>query len=268
MVKVAYIQFAPAFNDLKSTIKNLEPLFENVSNANLVVLPELANSGYNFKNKEQAFQTAESTDSGIFTNFLIDKCKQHNFHIVSGINEVENGSLFNSAILVNSDGCIGKYRKVHLFMNEKKYFQHGNEMPVFDLGFCKIGILICFDHFFPEAWRILALKGAQIICHPSNLVTKLAFKTLPAQALMNKFFIITANRIGSEDELTFTGKSSLIDPNGEIICQASIDNEETKIIEIDPNKANNKMITSMNDIFEDRKPEIYSGHLNSFGDYR
>lgn len=257
MIKIAFIQFAPVLNDLNTTIKDIEPLIENVSNANLVVLPELANSGYNFRNKEQAFQTAESTESGIFTNFLKEKCKQHNFHIVSGINEIENDKLFNSAILVNSDGCVGKYRKIHLFMNEKKYFHHGNKLPVFDLGFCKIGMLICFDHFFPEAWRILALKGAQVICHPSNLVTSLAFKTLPAQALMNKFFIITVNRIGSEDNLTFTGKSSIINPLGEIICLASVDKEEASIIEIDPNITDDKMITTMNHIFKDRKPEIY-----------
>ncbi|MBI9039407.1 MAG: hypothetical protein JEY97_14840 [Bacteroidales bacterium] len=263
MIKVAYIQFAPVLNDLNSTIKNLEPLLENVSNAKLVVLPELSNSGYNFKNKKQAFHTAESIESGTFTNFLIEKCKQYNFHIVSGINEIEDGKLFNSAILVNSGGCIGKYRKIHLFMNEKKYFHHGNELPVFDLGFCKIGILICFDHFFPEAWRILALKGAQIICHPSNLVTNLAFKTLPAHALMNKFNIITANRIGREGDLTFTGKSSIFNPFGEVICQASIDNEEATLFEIEPNTADNKMITPRNDIFKDRKPEIYAKYLNN-----
>ena len=148
-------------------------------------------------------------------------------------------------------------------MNEKKYFHHGNELPVFDLGFCKIGILICFDHIFPEAWRILALNGAQIICHPSNLVTKLAFKTIPAQALMNKFFIITANRIGTEDDLTFAGKSSIFNPFGEVISQASIDNEEATMLEIDPNKADNKMITSRNDIFKDRKPGIYAKYLNN-----
>ena len=264
MITVAYIQFAPVLDDLNSTIKNLEPLIENVSNANLVVLPELANSGYNFKNKEQAFQTAESTETGIFTNFLKEKCKQHNFHIVSGINEIENGKLFNSAILVNSDGCIGKYRKIHLFLNEKKYFQHGNKLPVFDLGFCKIGILICFDHLFPEPWRILALKGAQIICHPSNLVTNLTLKTLPAQALMNKIFIITANRIGSEGDLFFTGKSRIIDPLGERICQAFIDKEDTSIIKIDPNKADDKIINSMNHIFKDRKAEVYAKYLNDF----
>jgi len=265
MIKVAFIQFAPVLDDLNTTINNLEPLIKNVSNANLVVLPELANSGYNFKNKEQAFKTAESTESGIFTNFLIEKCKQHNFHIVSGINEIENGKLFNSAILVNSDGCIGKYRKIHLFLNEKKYFHYGNELPVFDLGFCKIGILICFDHLFPEPWRILALKGAQIICHPSNLVTNLSFKTLPAHALMNKIFIITANRIGCEEGLTFTGKSRIIDPLGERICQASVNKKETTIIEIDPNKADDKIVNSMNHIFKDRKLKVYTKYLNGFG---
>ncbi len=264
MIKVAYIQFAPVLNDLNLTIKNLDPLIEKVSNADIVVLPELANSGYNFRNKEQAFQTAESTESGIFTKFLTDKCKQHNFHIVSGINEIEDGKLYNSAILLNAEGCLGKYRKIHLFMNEKKYFHHGNELDVFDLGFCKIGILICFDHFFPENWRILALKGAQIICHPSNLVTSLAFKTLPAQALMNKFFIITANRIGNEDDLSFTGKSSIINPLGEITHLASADNEEATTFEIDPNNADDKMITSMNHIFKDRKPEIYAKYPNGF----
>ena len=117
---------------------------------------------------------------------------------------------------------IGKYRKVHLFMNEWDIFEKGNlGFPVFDFGICKIGMLICFDWIFPEVWRILALKGADIICHPSNLVLPYAQQAVPVHGMINRTFNITANRIGIERGIKFTGESIISDPEGKIIKKAS-----------------------------------------------
>ena len=147
-----------------------------------------------------------------------------------------------------------------MFNNEKDYFKPGNNgLPIFDIGKCKIGMLVCFDWMFPEVWRILALKGAEIICHPSNFVLKdLALKALPCHALTNKIYIITSNRIGTEKEIVFTGNSQVINPQGEILIKASQSIEEAIVIDIDISQARDKNVTCKNNIFDDRRSKEYT----------
>ena len=117
--------------------------------------------------------------------------KEKNAVVVSGINEREGDRLYNASVMVDASGIIAKYRKIHLFMNEKDIFQKGEgDLPVVDIDGCKIGMLICFDYLFPEIWRMTAMKGADIICQPSNLITQNALRCTPALALMNKIFIL------------------------------------------------------------------------------
>jgi beta-ureidopropionase len=132
-------------------------------------------------------------------------------------------------------------------------------LPVFDIGPGRIGMLVCFDWIFPEAWRVLALRGADIICHPSNLVLPgLAQRAVPIHALTNRFYVVTANRIGSEGELRFTGMSTIADPKGQVLAQASRTREEVGRMEIDVSLARTKNITSRNNILADRRPEQYA----------
>jgi len=259
-LKIGFIQFAPVLGDLKTTIRKIDGLIDQSKTTDILVLPELCNSGYNFTSFEEAWKTSEEIDNSLFINYLISKCEQFNLYIVSGFNERDNRDLYNSAILVGPKGYIGKYRKLHLFMNEKDYFKPGNiSLPVFDIGMCTIGMLVCFDWIFPEVWRILALKGAEIICHPSNLVLPgLAQKAVPIHALTNRIYTITANRIGSEGDLSFTGLSTIANPHGDILFQASQTEEETVIKDIDIKSARDKIITKKNDLFSDRRPEEYS----------
>ena len=257
MFKAAYIQFAPIFGDQKKNIENLDILIDNSKQADLVVIPELANSGYNFSSRKEAFSLAEEIEKSDFIEFLESKAKKHNIFIVSGFNEKEDGKLFNTSILVSPNGFMGKYRKIHLFMNEKDIFEKGNSgLPVFDIGFCKLGMLLCFDYLFPEVWRILALKDSDIICHPSNFITQYGQKVVPVHAIVNRIFTITANRIGTEKDLTFTGKSMISNPVGEIISQAS-ENEEIGFADIDIFLSRNKMITERNHVLKDRRTEDY-----------
>ena len=127
--------------------------------------------------------------------------------MVSGLNERDGDRLYNSAVLVGPEGYVGRYRKLHLFMNEKDYFQPGDAgLPVFDIGACKVGMLVCFDWQFPEAWRVLALKGADVICHPANLVLPgLAQRAVPIHALTNRVYVVTGNRTGTEGGLDLHG---------------------------------------------------------------
>ena len=256
---VSVIQFQPAFAEPEENIRRLKPLFDEVQGSRLVILPELSNSGYNFKGYKEACQYSEVIGrEGIFQDFLISLAKSKNIFIVSGINEREGDKLFNTAILVGATGIMGKYRKVHLFMNEKDIFQRGNTgFPVFDLGGFKIGIMICFDYLFPEPWRMMAQKGADLICHPSNLLTGNAHRCLPGLSLMNRVFIATANRIGTEGEITFCGSSVFTDPLGNMTEMASPDKTEIINSEIDTQLSGNKMITARNHVFNDRMPDMY-----------
>jgi len=258
MIKAGIIQFQPVFGDLEKTISRLTPLLESAKDTDIMVLPELANSGYNFDSYEQAFELSEEVENSCYLNFISDFAARNSNHIVTGFNEREKDKLYNTAVLIGPDGVIGKYRKLHLFMNEKDIFEAGNlGFPVFDIGICKIGIQICFDYLFPEAWRILALKGAQLICHPSNFITPYPQKVIPAHAVINRFFIITCNRIGVEKDLNFTGESFIINPDGDFICKASFSNEDVIISDLDIKLADNKMINKRNHVFGDRFPEQY-----------
>ena len=259
IARVSIIQFQPALADPEENISRLEPLIESVKDSRLLILPELSNSGYNFRDFEEAFNCSEIIgDNGPYQEFLVSKARVNNLYIVSGINEREGKWLFNSAILVGPSGLIGRYRKMHLFMNEKDIFQKGNAgLPIFDLGDFKIGILICFDYLFPEPWRIMAQKGADLICHPSNLLTENPHRCMPGIALMNRIYTATANRTGTEKGLFFNGKSFFTDPTGRIINMLSLEKSETASLEIDTRLSQNKMITSRNHVFDDRRPDVY-----------
>jgi predicted amidohydrolase len=143
-------------------------------------------------------------------------------------------------------------------MNEKDIFNPGNAgLPVFDIGDVRIGVMICFDYLFPEPWRIMAQKGADLVCHPSNLITGNPHKCLPGIALMNRIFIATANRTGTEGEITFNGRSLFISPSGDIMGIASETKSEILTCTVDTDLSRNKMITARNHIFGDRRPESY-----------
>jgi predicted amidohydrolase len=133
-MKTGFLQFAPKLNDSGFNIQKIESFAEQFKDADLLVLPELCNSGYNFKSKKQAFDTSEEIENSEFINFLESICIENSLFIVSGFNERDGGDLYNSSVLIGPDGFIGNYRKLHLFMNEKKYFKLGNAgLPVFDI---------------------------------------------------------------------------------------------------------------------------------------
>jgi predicted amidohydrolase len=258
-MKAGYLQFCPSLNDLDATLKSLDQFLTTEVDSDLIVLPELCNSGYNFSSKEEAHESAETADNSRFIRFLKDKARQLNCHIVSGFNELDKGKLFNSAVLVNGSGLQGLYRKIHLFNTEKLYFQPGDlGLPVFDIGLAKIGMVVCFDWVFPEAWRTLALEGADIICHPSNLVLPgFAQQAVPVHGLTNRVFVITANRTGTEENLTFTGRSLIADPKGKVLSQAGESEAAIKVQNLDIELARDKQITPQNHLFQDRRPEEY-----------
>ncbi len=169
---------------------------------------------------------------------------------------------YNSAILVYPDGKIKVYRKVHLFFEEKLFFEPGNlGFPVFEVKGVKVGMMVCFDWVFPEATRSLALGGAEIIAHPANLVLPYCQDAMITRSIENRVFTITANRTGKDvrgdKELSFTGKSQIVSPSGERVLEFEGEEEGIKVIEIEPAMARDKNITEYNDLFRDRRPGVY-----------
>ncbi len=257
-MKIAQIQFMPLLGEIEKNTAKVESLLKKCVGSQLIVLPELADTGYNFIDKKHALEVSKPIAENPFVKMLLQQSRKLNANIVSGFCEKQGDKLYNSSLLISPKGIEGKYSKIHLFMNEKDIFEEGEDgLNIFEIDGCRIGMQICFDYLFADAWRVLAQKGADIIAHPSNLVTYNAFKVVPALAIMNKVFIASTNRIGTERELTFAGRSFLCDPAGEIISEADPQNEEILFSEIDPKGARDKMITERNHVFEDRRPKKY-----------
>ncbi|MCK5245532.1 acyltransferase, partial [Candidatus Bipolaricaulota bacterium] len=228
------------------------------------VLPELFATGYQFLNADEVWELAERVPCGSTTQALIEHARRFDCFIVAGLPELDGDEVYNAAVLVGPDGFIARYRKIHLFYAEKINFTPGNlPFAVVDIGIAKVGMMVCFDHLFPESARSLALQGAEVICHPANLVLPdLAQRTMSIRALENGVFTATANRVGTEargnESLTYTGQSQVIAPNGEALVRLSQDKVEVAIVEIDVSKARDKAITRHNDKLGDRRTSMYN----------
>jgi len=260
-LKIGFVQFCPIFGKKEENLRKAEKLILK-EEADLLVLPELFNTGYIFADKEELKSLAEKIPEGETSRFLLELSRQRKMSLVFGIAEKNGDKLYNSAVLLTPEGVKGIYRKLHLFDQEKFLFDPGeNEPEVFDDGKAKIGMMVCFDWLFPEAARVLALKGAEIICHPSNLVLTYAQEAMRIRSLENRVFTITCNRTGEESragrKLSFTGRSQITDPRGNILLRASQDRNEVGIVEINPLLARDKKFTENNFIFDDRMPEFY-----------
>lgn len=260
-MKVGFFQFSPVFGNPE---KNLDLIRKNVKGADLpdiLVLPELALTGYTFEDYEEAYSLSEEI-GGRLTSELVRIAGENSITMAVGFLEKEGKHLYNSSVLVDGEGVKGVYRKVHLFREEKNIFKAGNSgFPVFEAYGVKVGMLVCFDWIFPEAARTLALKGVDIILHSANLVLPYYQKAAITRAVENRVFIVLANRNGIEERSgkcnEFTGESEIIDPGGRVILKTGKKEEGVFSIDINPEDARDKKITGLNDIFEDRKPEFY-----------
>lgn len=261
-MKVGFYQFRPLFGKPEQNSQKILSALENVD-ADLIVLPELALSGYYFKDKNEALKYAEDPDNSARLDSLVNLANKKNLHLVVGFAEKQGKQCYNSAALIGPNGIEHIYRKVHLFNEEKFCFDPGDTpFIVNDINGVKIGIMICFDWVFPEVTRVLAMQGAQIICQPSNLVLTFCQQTMLARCIENKVFAITANRYGTDKRpqgsLKFTGKSQLVAPGGVLLHRAASQRDALYISEINPTDADNKMITEHNGVLSDRRPEFYS----------
>jgi predicted amidohydrolase len=261
-MKVGFYQFRPLFGKTEQNCQKILSALENVD-ADLIVLPELALSGYYFKDKNESQKYAEDPDNSSRLDALCRLANKKTMHIVIGFAEKQGEQCYNSAALIGPEGIEHIYRKVHLFNEEKFCFDPGDTpFIVNDINGVKIGIMICFDWVFPEVSRSLTMQGAQIICQPSNLVLTFCQQTMLARCIENRVFAITANRYGMDKRpqgsLKFTGKSQIVAPGGNLLHRAASQRDAVFVTDINPQDADNKMITEHNHLFSDRRPDFYT----------
>lgn len=261
-MKAAFYQFAPSFGKKEENIAKVISAVKD-ADLDLLVLPEFFATGYQFTSIDEVAGLSEPIPDGNTTTALSDLSKEKGIYIVAGLPERDGDKFYNSAIFTGPDGYIGSYRKTHLFFEEKNYFYAGDTgFRVWDTPIGRIGIMICFDWFFPESARSLALLGAEVIAHPSNLVLPFCPDAMPVRCLENSLYAITANRTGTEarkegESLTFIGKSEIVSPKAEILVRAGEVEDALMIVDIDPSLASDKKLNPFNDIFADRRPEKY-----------
>jgi predicted amidohydrolase len=262
-MRVGFVQIDSIFGDVKG---NLEKVAKRISrlSCDLVVLPELFSTGYQFVSKKEASDLSEEVPAGFTTRRLTELAGDYRCHLVAGLAERKGKNCYNSAVLTGPRGFVGLYRKTHLFFEEKKWFSPGETgFRVFAIGRVRIGIMVCFDWIFPEAARTLAIRGAEVIAHPSNLVLPYCPEAMKTRCVENRVFAVTANRVGFEERggktrLTYIGQSEVVSPRGEILYRASSSDEEAASVEIDPRQARSKRINPYNDLFKDRRSRFYA----------
>ncbi|MHC1605286.1 MAG: nitrilase-related carbon-nitrogen hydrolase [Candidatus Methanofastidiosia archaeon] len=257
MINVAYVQMEPVFLDREENLSTAAKLLESVKKADITVLPELFNTGYNFREKPEMTKLAEDAKTGPTSLFLQEVAKEYDQYIAAGFAERIGDMYYNSQLLVGPEGFIHSYQKIHLFFNEKKFFAPGNTFKVIDIGIARIGQMVCFDWFFPEAMRTLMLMGADIVLHSANLVLPNCPDAMVTRCFENKVFAVTSNRIGEEFGMSYIGLSQITSCDGKILHRAPKDREEAWIEEIDPQRARDKNLNQMNNIREDRRSDIY-----------
>ena len=260
-MKVGYYQFHPLFGKVRHNLNRVVQKLTGVQ-ADLIVLPELAFTGYYFKDRSEVKALAEDPATSDTVAALANLCRSRKLHLVTGFAEKARDRYFNSALLIGPKGIEHIYRKLHLFNEETRWFDAGDvPLRVNRIGSVRVGMMVCFDWVFPEVARVLALEGADIICHPSNLVLGYCQKTMLTRCLENKVYAITANRFGYDKRphgnLRFTGHSQIAAPGGTLIQQANSQREELFVMDIDPLLARDKSITPRNDVLRDRRPEFY-----------
>lgn len=265
MIRLGYFQFNPVFGEINqntnTVVKNLES-----AQADIIVLPELAFTGYYFEDGNEVAPLAENPHRSQTVETLTALCRARDFYLVTGFAEKADDRLFNSALLIGPDGLLHIYRKLHLFNTEKECFTPGDKpLEIQSIRGVKVGMMICFDWIFPEVSRILTLKGADIICHPANLVLDYCQSAMLIRCTENHVFAVTANRYGAEQRphgsIQFTGKSQIVAPKGKLLVRAPSQKEQLSIVTIDPEDARNKCLTPHNHITSDRRPDFYTALL-------
>ena len=267
-MKIACVQTDVVFKDIDANLSSLETTVRNevAQGTELTVFPECFSTGYCFDSLAEAMELAESVP-GPSTDRVAKLCAALKTHVVFGMLEKSGDQLFNVAVLIGPEGLIGSYRKVHLpYLGVDRFTTPGDRpFEVFEAAGVRIGMLICYDGGFPEAARVLSIRGADLIVLPTNWPpggSYMAEFSINCRAMENGVYFAAVNRIGTENGFSFIGKSRICSPVGATIM--SIDDAAPGILrtEIDPLIARTKRIVRVPgkhliDRMADRRPEMY-----------
>lgn len=262
--KVALAQISCKPADKEQNLKKIKIAVTRAKEkgAELVILPELSLTGYVVR--DQIYELAEEIP-GPSTRNIQRIARDAGIHVIFGMPEkskMAQATLHNTAVLVGPKGLIGKYRKMYLpthsVFEEKRYFRPGYETGVFDTDLGKIGLLICYDIYFPEVTRLARLEGAQLtVCISASPAVRRSFFEIltAARAVENTTFLAFVNLVGVEDGLQFWGGSRLVGPNGRVLAQAKYDEEDFVTSEVD--YADIRPLEAFIPTLKDLRPELF-----------
>ena len=275
--RVACAQMQPHVGRKQDNLERSLALIEQAAanGAQLIVLPELCNSGYVFETRAEAFALAEEVPAGPTSQAWAEAARGHGIFIVAGIAERDGDRLFNSAAVIGPDGPIGTYRKNHLWAAENLFFEPGNlGVPVFNIGAGRIACAICYDIWFPEIFRLAALQGADLLCVPTNWVPMpeqpaglpvMANIVAMSGAHSNSMFVAAADRVGVERGQPFLGNSVILSHTGwPLAGPASADQEELLFADLNLADARRKRsLNEFNQLLRDRRTDVYDEMLGT-----
>lgn len=284
-IRVSLVQFVPEWLQPEKNAERMANFVqkEAENGSELILFPELSNLGYitpalpglkaSFDPKVSAHEfaakyvQASEQIPGPTTERLTQLTKKYGVYIVVGMSRLHPiipATIYCSAALIGPSGVIGVYNKIHIAANEKLFFYPGDSIEVYRTELGNIGIMICYDGRFPELARILALKGAEIICWIINIVYMEKFlephtvrSRCYVRAIENSNYCLGCSRGGREGEVLFVGHSAVAAPNGEIIAYSDTDEEDVITAEL-RNEEIVKVRSSLLTVFADRRPELYS----------
>ncbi len=265
-MKIALISARPKLADKESNLKTMENYIKKTK-ADFYVFGELFLSGYNCKDE---LRDLAETINGPSIERIKKIAREKKCYIVFGMPlEDENikGLIYNAAILIHPDGKVDNYNKWFLVtfgpFEEKIFFDEGEELNVFETKYGKIGLPICYDLFFPEISKSLALQGADILIYisASPSTTRKYFEAmLPARALENTTFVVYVNLVGTQEDLMLWGGSQIYDPLGNLLVKAPYFKESIVTYDIDLKQIKNARANRP--VIRDIRPEIYQDLYN------
>ena len=257
--KVAAVQFEPTMFEKERNIARLLELCEQAAaaGAKLIVTPEMGTTGYCWFDRAEVAPFVE-TIPGPTTSRFAALARKYDCYVVVGMPEVDEDNIyFNAAVLIGPDGIVGRHRKTHPYISEPKWAAAGDlHNQVFETPIGRIALLICMDIHFVETARLMALGGADIICHISNwLAERTPAPYWISRAFENSCYVIESNRWGLERTVQFSGGSCVIAPDGQVIAVRD-KGDGVLISEINLDAARARRVLG-EAVFSQRRPELY-----------
>ena len=269
MTRVACHQLAPAVGDLEGNRARALAALDAAAaaGAEIVVLPELANSGYVFRDAAEAQALAEPADGPTVSGWA-ERAAARDLVVVGGFAELDaDGRLRNSAALVDASGLRAVYRKAHLWDREADAFAPGDEPPaVLDTPHGQIGVMVCYDLEFPEWVRAAALQGAELLCVPTNWPREprpagerpMEVMRAMVAASTNRMAVAVCDRCGPERGVEWVAGSAIVGPDGWLLAgPPAVPEPALLLADVDLAAARDKAVGPRNDALADRRPALY-----------